>query len=542
MYPCTLNILKKQEVDKDPIYTLYYWLNCPKPAWAKKPSAALASIFENRRQFDRAADYLKRSTRDLRRQGRRQGPAPRPDRRQLGPLRAGADPARRPRGHGRVPLPQRPAGRVRGPRDQGREAAGRREGLHLVQSPQAARLAEDQHRRHRLSAGRARTRSSTSGGRSPSGRWTSSRAETTSTSGSPSPRRCRSPARIWSRPRWTAATPASSSSGSTTRHRQEAARRQDLLLRGRRRHRQADRRRPTSSSSAGSRSMHDKPPRVSTSITKKFAEFTDADGQVMSRPPSSEPQDLPVARHRHGRDEGRFAYLGFTNVWYGQLVRRRVQRHEGLHDHRPAGLSARAEGEVQVLGRARPVRHGGRLRLRRPDVHRRDPQSQGREDRREELRPTPTAASKASTSCRPTPRWASTRSSSPDHGGGSVPRRGVQEARVRSHGRRPQRAGHARREDHRHDQGQVLLRLAGHQGQGEVQGQPHQLRRAVVSASGRGTGSTGRATGGSPTTTPGIPAGATGAACGRCRSGGRSRSSRPNWSPIRKWRSAPTAR
>ena len=56
--------------------------------------------------------------------------------------------------------------------------------------------------------------------------------------------------------------------------------------------------------------------------------------------------------------------------------------------------------------------------------------------------------------------------------------------------------------------------------------------RALVSARARGTGSTGRATGGSPTTTPGIPAGGTGAARGRCRSGGRARSSRRNWSPI----------
>ena len=52
--------------------------------------------------------------------------------------------------------------------------------------------------------------------------------------------------------------------------------------------------------------------------------------------------------------------------------------------------------------------------------------------------------------------------------------------------------------------------------------------------SGRGTGSTGRATGGSATTTTGIPAGGTGAARGRCPSGGRTSSSRPNWWPSRR--------
>ena len=78
--------------------------------------------------------------------------AARPDRRQLGPLRAGHDPARRPRGHRRVPLPQRTPDRLYGPRDQGREAAGRREGVSQVESPQS-RLGENQHRRYRLSPG-----------------------------------------------------------------------------------------------------------------------------------------------------------------------------------------------------------------------------------------------------------------------------------------------------------------------------------------------------------------------------------------------------
>ena len=98
-----------------------------------------------------------------------------------------------------------------------------------------------------------------------------------------------------------------------------------------------------------------------------------------------------------------------------------------------------------------------------------------------------------------------------------LPRRGIQEARVRGDGRGPEGAGHARREDHRHHQGQVLLRRPGHQGQGEVQGAAHQPRQRAGIRAAAGTGSTAAATGGSPPTTPGIPAGASGAACGPCR-------------------------
>ena len=69
--------------------------------------------------------------------------------------------------------------------------------------------------------------------------------------------------------------------------------------------------RPTSSSSAGSRdSIKNGRPEV---LVKNFAEFTDADGQVILDP-KRQPQDyqwLIIAR----TTEGRFAYLGFTSVW-----------------------------------------------------------------------------------------------------------------------------------------------------------------------------------------------------------------------------------
>ena len=50
--------------------------------------------------------------------------------------------------------------------------------------------------------------------------------------------------------------------------------------------------------------------------TRNFAEFTNADGQVIPNP-AQQPQDyqwLVTAMTQ----EGRFAYLGFTNVWYGR--------------------------------------------------------------------------------------------------------------------------------------------------------------------------------------------------------------------------------
>ena len=47
MYPCTLNILKKQGVDKDPIYTLYYWLNYNMYSEENPPGATTTADFRN---------------------------------------------------------------------------------------------------------------------------------------------------------------------------------------------------------------------------------------------------------------------------------------------------------------------------------------------------------------------------------------------------------------------------------------------------------------------------------------------------------------
>ncbi|MCC6127189.1 MAG: alpha-2-macroglobulin [Pirellulales bacterium] len=59
---------------------------------------------------------------------------------------------------------------------------------------------------------------------------------------------------------------------------------------------------------------HEKPPQYEV-LTRNFAEFTDANGQIVLDP-ARQPNDyqwLAIAR----TPQGRFAYLGFTNVWTG---------------------------------------------------------------------------------------------------------------------------------------------------------------------------------------------------------------------------------
>ena len=151
---------------------------------------------------------------------------------------------------------------------------------------------------------------------------------------------------------------------------------------------------------------HNNPPHGEV-VTKQFAEFTDADGQVIPDP-QQQAARLPVAHH--GPDpRGPLRLSRLHRRLVRQLVRRRVQRHEGLHDHRPARLPARAEGAVQVLGPPRQVRHGGRVRVRRPRVHRRDPQSQGGEDRLGTQEDRRLRRHRGGVHAfPPTPRWAST--------------------------------------------------------------------------------------------------------------------------------------
>jgi uncharacterized protein YfaS (alpha-2-macroglobulin family) len=57
-------------------------------------------------------------------------------------------------------------------------------------------------------------------------------------------------------------------------------------------------------------------PRSFVVLTKQFAEFTDADGQIIHGPQDQPTQYQWIITATTG--EGRFAYLGFTGVWYGQ--------------------------------------------------------------------------------------------------------------------------------------------------------------------------------------------------------------------------------
>ena len=198
--------------------------------------------------------------------------------------------------------------------------------------------------------------------------------------------------------------------------------------------------------------------------TKNFAEATDENGQVFlpvpddgKDPAAREYQWLATAT----TPSGRLAYIGFHNVWRGQYLRSPIQRSQNVRDHRPARLSPGPTGAIQVLDRTGAVRCRGQIAVRPPGVRRRNPQPQGRKGLRRNAhvrqlrrhrRQVRVAgrrhAGPVSNTCRQPRRR-------------HVPRRGIQEARVRSHGRRADRARDARRQDHGHDPRQVLLRFAG---------------------------------------------------------------------------------
>ena len=114
---------------------------------------ALALLFENRRQYPRAAEYwrqaIERSSGDPRKAVRQQ----RLDQivGNWGQFETRDVAARRPRRHGRLPLPQRQASRVRRPRSQRPQAARRCESLSQIKA-EAARLGADERLRHRLPA------------------------------------------------------------------------------------------------------------------------------------------------------------------------------------------------------------------------------------------------------------------------------------------------------------------------------------------------------------------------------------------------------
>ena len=147
---------------------------------------------------------------------------------------------------------------------------------------------------------------------------------------------------------------------------------------------------------------------------------------------------------------------------------------------------------------ARPLRPARRLRLRRPEFHGRDPEPQGREVLTKNFEADDFGGFDGSFELPSDAALGGLPGLHPDARRRLVPGRGVQEARVRGERRRPDEAGDAGREGHGDDQGEVLLRLAGRRGEGQVQDHAHDGRRPLVSRRRAGTGSSGRATGGSP--------------------------------------------
>ncbi len=142
---------------------------------------------------------------------------PQSNRRQLGHVRSGHRRSPPARGHGRFPLSQRQEGEVRRPRDQDRRAARRHEGVSQIRSGQSASTGTRSTSATSAIASFSRTSRNISAKRSLPGNSISTRGRTISTAASPSPRRCKRRAPIWSPRRWPMATSARSSSGWPTR-------------------------------------------------------------------------------------------------------------------------------------------------------------------------------------------------------------------------------------------------------------------------------------------------------------------------------------
>ena len=350
---------------------------------------------------------------------------------------------------GRVPLPQRQEGQLRGPRDQRPETARRREGLPQdpTRSSSTGRQVNIGNIGYRLvEKNQAQVPRQASRGLDLDLKPRDQPLRPAHHRHHAAPE---APARTCSPRRWTTATPAASSSGWPTRS--------------------------SSRSSSTSRSITSSPtPSPAQPIPKANVEFFGYRQEWVNEPDharrthvvhtaDSPSSPTPTARsssrrrrQRH-RDyqwlitattpEGRLAYLGFTGVWYGNYYDPEYNADKvfGITD-RPVYRPEPA-GEVQVLGRPRrKYDQEGKSRLRRPDVHRRGPQS--RRARRSSRRPSPptnTAGSTASSRCPRTPRSASTTiyvcSTATSRRRQHFPRRGVQEAGVRGEGRgaRPSR-------------------------------------------------------------------------------------------------------
>ena len=290
-------------------------------------------------------------------------------------------------------------------------------------------------------------------------------------------------------------------------------------------------------------------------LVKDFAEFTDAEGQLVMDQ-AAQPQRLPVADHRHDTDAGPLGLPGLHRRLVRAAVRRRLQRDQGLHDHRPARLSPRPGGEVQVLGRLCQVRSAGR-RLRRSPASRSWSKStipRARRSCRKRRRPTTTAASTASGKLPADATLgvysviikrqgiAAPMNSNQTLGGGTFRVEEYKKPEFEVTVDAPAEPVMLGEKIEGHDHGQVLLRLAGDQGQGEVQGRAHRSQTSAGIRPPPGIGSTARGYWWFACDYDWYPGWHNGAAWRPVPFWWPRPSCRRNWLPSGRWRSAPTAR
>ena len=271
---------------------------CPLRRWRIWPQ-----IFENRRQYPRAADYWRQLLQRLSQRGRQQ--------RQLWQQRLDQivgnwgrfEPTQtQPAGRGatrRIPLPQRPTNRVHGPRNQRRKAAGRRQGVPEVQPPA-------------ISTGRRSTSATSAIGWSQENQQQYLGRQVAQWQMTVKPREKHFDKRV------TVTTPlqkpgaylltAKMEGGNTQLHRrlgrrhgdrQEAAGRQDLLLRRRRRHRPPDRQgqRRVLRLAAGSTTTIRRGTKSSPGSSPNSPTPTARSSPIRSQ----QPPELSVAHHRADR-------------------------------------------------------------------------------------------------------------------------------------------------------------------------------------------------------------------------------------------------
>ncbi len=108
---------------------------------------------------------------------------------------------------------------------------------------------------------------------------------------------------------------------------------------------------------------------------RNFAETTDADGQIITKPEDQDDQFQWIIMATNS--DGRLAYLGFTGVWSGGVSDPEYNQTKVYRDYRSAGISPRTKGAFQILGAPRPIRPGRQIGLCQSDVQCRNSKSQG---------------------------------------------------------------------------------------------------------------------------------------------------------------------